>query len=217
MKIKKFDIDGYHMTFDTDICVLTGHDSELCLDFIGVLLSDNHCSDSIERDEMTLYYLYSDIEDCDDIYHVTYFYCKTEPHIYSVGDVIGTEYKQSPRGYANYTDMRRYCSQDMRNVFCGVKSLGGLIMAGESDRLQAKFEKFVTDCEALTNEGDERPILIYGLFERLCESVDIMPMIDSLKALGRQVIIAAPSCSAERFAMDGVRVYELDTMAPEEI
>ena len=70
---------------------------------------------------------------------------------------------------------------------------------GESSFNIKNFKKFIALARKETVKGDTRPIYVFNFFERLDEATDILPFIDLLASLGRQVFIGIGNYPIERF------------------
>jgi hypothetical protein len=78
---------------------------------------------------------------------------------------------------------RRDCSC----VFYGAVPKHGPCM-GESDLRLLQFDTFLRGLR----KGDERPLFLCNMLDRLDEAVDLRPIFKALNATGRQVFIAVP-------------------------
>ena len=77
----------------------------------------------------------------------------------------------------------------------------------ECDYNIANFNRFIEIVKEETAKGDTRPIYIFNFFERLDESIDIMPFIDALVTLDRQVFVGVSNTyPIERFESDKVQL-----------
>ena len=85
----------------------------------------------------------------------------------------------------------------IRNEYC----------LGESSFNIENFKKFIEIAREETVKGDTRPIYVFNFFERLDEATDILPFIDLLASLGRQVFVGVSNTYPfERFESDKVQV-----------
>ena len=77
----------------------------------------------------------------------------------------------------------------------------------ECDYNIENFKKFIEIARKETEKGDTRPIYVFNFFERLDEATDIVPFIDLLASLGRQVFIGIGNYPIERLANnDNVKI-----------
>jgi hypothetical protein len=60
----------------------------------------------------------------------------------------------------------------------------------ESEYALYLLDRFITRSAEHTSRGDYRPLFIFGVFDRLDESVDVRPYLIRLSNLGRQVFLA---------------------------
>ena len=104
----------------------------------------------------------------------------------------------------------RALSSDAKNLFClENKYVNNDHCLGESDYIIANFKKFLEIVKEETEKGDSRPIYVFNLFERIDESVDVMPTLDELASLGRQVFVSVTAnYPTEKLAHNSVQIFE---------
>ena len=89
---------------------------------------------------------------------------------------------------------RRACGvrqTDSRNLYiCGMCPARDDGILSESDRRIAEAKELLRALYSDARRGDDRPVFIYGLFDRIDESVDLTRYLDTLATLGRQIFIS---------------------------
>jgi hypothetical protein len=85
---------------------------------------------------------------------------------------------------------------DSRNLYIGgMLRIGGDALLSESDRRLLEAKELYRMLYSATMRGDDRPIFIYGLFDRIDESVSLRRYLDALSDLDRQVFISTAETS----------------------
>lgn len=77
-------------------------------------------------------------------------------------------------------------------VFDNTVSLSGTAHLGESDASLCRFYGFIRDVKRCSALGDTRQLYICNFLERLDEAVDLRPVLEAMKATGRQAFVAVP-------------------------
>ena len=85
----------------------------------------------------------------------------------------------------------RNLSSDAKNHYClEHKYVSNDNCLSEGDYRIENFKKFLEIAKEETAKGDNRPIYIFNFFDRIDEAVDVMPFLDELASLGRQVFVS---------------------------
>ena len=79
----------------------------------------------------------------------------------------------------------------------------------ESEYALYLLDRFITRSAEHTSCGDYRPLFIFGVFDRLDESVDVRSYLIRLSSLGRQVFLAVGDAyPAEKLSRPFVQTVE---------
>ncbi len=191
MKILNFNVDpnldDYIFPSDKPITVFCGNDSDLHLSLLNVLLGNYDQSDIIEKEESSLFLLHSDVKMDHKDYSVCYIYSKTEPHRIGVNfsdDGMGC----SPEDTKEYQEKALQRNVGDGNIFT-LKPYAKNSLPESKHRLM-QLAIFYANAVTDTQNGDDRPLFIYDLFDHIDEAEDLTPWLNDLAALGRQVFIA---------------------------
>lgn len=191
MKILNFNVDpaldDYVFQSNKPVTVFCGNDSDLHLSLLGVLFGNYSQADIIQKSNSPLFILHGDVVIDDKDYAVCYIYNKTEPHR------VGVNFFENSI-HCSAEDTKEYKEKVLRrglgdgNIFtfkpCTKNTLP------ESKHRLLQFAGFYADAVAGTQNGDDRPLFVYDLFDHIDESEDLTPWLNDLAALGRQVFIA---------------------------
>ena len=209
MKIRNFSVNvngDYEFNPEKSICVMKGKNAELHLRLLGVMIG---CADSValvEQSDSPLFILHGDVEMDGKDYGVCFIYSKTEPHR------VAVNFSRGGRGFS-VEDTERYqkCLQlngaDTENIlsFPDGQNEG----MAESEYALYLLDRFITRSAEHTSCGDYRPLFIFGVFDRLDESVDVRSYLIRLSSLGRQVFLAVGDAyPAEKLSRPFVQTVE---------
>lgn len=190
MKIRNFSVNvngDYEFSPDKSIHILAGQNAELHLRLLGIMIGCADSTDLVENTDSPLFILHGDVEMYEKDYGVCFIYSKTEPHR------VAVNFSKVGRGFSVEDTERyqRYLSQNSSDSMNILTFPDGKSDAhSESDYALMTLDQFITRATESTGCGDNRPLFIYGLFDRLDESVDVRPHLIRLGSLGRQVFIA---------------------------
>ena len=76
------------------------------------------------------------------------------------------------------------------NVFPPLRGAEADEFFGESDLVERELKRFICSLKEDTARGDERPVYLFNCFDRLDDAVVILPYLDALASLGRQVFVS---------------------------
>lgn len=190
MKIKSLNLTSANaldidVAFSSPVCVFHGHYSDLALDLIRELIGDYGAKESPDRIDGR-FVIHSDVEMDNKRYSVCYMRnadCMGDNRIavnfapnsciFSIDDTQEYELKRGERNAST------------QNVFDEIEHSKDSLLS-ECDRRLRAFENFLDNLDIT----DDRPIFIYGLFDRIDESVDFDKYLERLSSLGRQVFIS---------------------------
>lgn len=157
------------LRFDADItapvCFVRGRHAELALDLLRELLGDGEITEDPDRVDDGRFVLYADVEMDEKHYAVTYIRNADAMGEYRIGVNV-----LSDRLAVSEEDTREFLAK------CRARDKDG-------DNVLLRLSDAV-------KEGDDRPLYIYGYFDRLDEAIDLTPVFDVLSTLGRQVFVA---------------------------
>lgn len=101
--------------------------------------------------------------------------------------------------------MLQEMASNEKNTYCSEhKYYLGDDHLSASDFCLENFKCFLDIVKRETEKGDDRPIYVFDLFERLDEAVDISPFLDTLASLGRQVFLSVKTAYADQYLYDKV-------------
>lgn len=189
MIIKTFsitsDLDSVEFTPAAPVCFLRGNESDYVLDLVRELIGNNPCSTPDLIDDGS-FVIHADVEMDGKNYALCYL-----RNADFVGDCrIAANFEPRSTKFSvddteEYLRKTNERNDNYYNVFDGTVAASDNDLRGESTRLKAAFDRFITQCEV--NASDDRPIFIYSFFDCLDASIDVKPYLDKLSALGRQV------------------------------
>ena len=170
MKITHFQVTSattLNLEFSTTapVCFLCGHYSDLTLDLMRELIGDYGAQNDPDRLDDGRFVIHADVEMDGKNYYVCY--------------LRNADFMGDNRLAVKFEPNSINFSEDDTGEFVDICYKRDV---NASNVLLKKAD--VTPCE------DDRPIFIYDYFDRLDEAIDIMPILDRLGSLGRQVFIA---------------------------
>ena len=191
MKIRNFNITSaealdLEFTPDSSVCVIRGRYSELVLDMLRELIGDYGAVDSPDRIDDGRFVIHAGVEMDSKDYNVCYI-----RNADFIGDNrIAVNFAPSSLDFSlddtyEFDAKRIARNTDSSNVFDDSQLVSDTRLS-ESDRRMMSFDCFL---ESLSQAND-RPIFIYGLFDRIDASVDTADILDKLTDLGMQVFVA---------------------------
>ncbi len=182
--------------FGDSVNCFVGKKADSYLSAIGIFLGAWSKCDDLGGET----YLHADILIDGKNYDVCLIYGGECDHLVAVNFVEGAM-SYSLEDTKEYIERRKECSANDYNVFIKSRYTDDLT-CGESKKLINAFNTFLSDIKERTAKGDNRPILIYGFFERIDESIDTAPFINALAETGRQIFISV--CN-ENYPCDRLR------------
>lgn len=156
------------LNFISPICFLCGRYSDLVLDLMRELIGDRGVKNDPDRIDDGRFVICADIESDEKNYSVCYI---------RNADFIGDN-----RIAVNFEPSSINFSLDDSAEF--IQKCNELDVNGANCLID-----HVCDFDA-ADKIDERPLFIYGYFDKLDKAIDITPIIDKLASLGRQVFVA---------------------------
>ena len=209
MRIRNFSVNvngDYEFNSEKSICVMKGKNAELHLRLLGMMIG---CADSaalVEQSDSPLFILHGDVEMGGKDYGVCFIYSKTEPH-----RVAGICCRGGGGFSVGGTVRCQNCLQlngaDTGNILSFPD--GPNEGMAESEYALYLLDRFITRSAEHTSRGDYRPLFIFGVFDRLDESVDVRPYLIRLSNLGRQVFLAVGDAyPAEKLSRPFVQTVE---------
>ena len=177
---------NFDISLTSPICALRGRYSDLALDLLRELIGDFGAQNDPDRIDDGRFVIHADIEMDNKNYDVCYI-----RNADFMGDNrLAVNFEPDSIGFSE-DDTREFvdkCNErDTDNSNVLIKSAD------------------ISSCE------DDRPVFIYGYFDRLDEAIDIAPTLDKLSSLGRQVFIAV--CSnypIEKLKHDAVQIVHTE-------
>lgn len=219
MRINSFSptptVSEYFFEKDKSIGVFVGQDADLHLSLLGASVGNYDRIDIANGAKDPFYIIHTEVEAGDKQYNVCYIYDRDEDHIVGAnfkGDAINDEadFRDKTLEYKE-TVMERNTS--MCNTFfitdSKLPNKSSKIFAGESRIISMKLDAFINRVKKETISGNDSPLFIYDVFERIDEAVNVKPWLDRLATLGRQVFIAVgESYPAEKLNHPSVQVIK---------
>ncbi len=190
------------------ICVFHGRYSALALDLMRELIGDDRAVESPDRIEDGRFVLHANVKMDDKDYALCYI-----RNADFMGDKrIAVNFKPGGMDFSRddtdeYLRKIKKCHTNDSNVF--VKSKGAAdACLSEGDRQIAAFNRFIEQIP----DGDERPLFIYDFFDHIDEAIDVIPYLDRLVALGRQIFVSVGATyPIETLMHDAVRLISTDS------
>ncbi len=201
MKIKNLQISSLatldlELDITTPICILRGLYSDLALDLIRELIGDYNAIYDPDQFDDGHFVIHSDVE----IDGKNYAACYIRNADFMGDNRLAVNFVPNSIEFSKddtleFIEKRKNRNVDSSNVFDRSKYNFNVENLPECDKLFTKFKRFVDELKQATANGDDRPIFIYDLIERLDASTDMTPILNELSALHRQVFISF--CNSE--------------------
>lgn len=176
---------------DTSLIIICGRNSDTVLDLLRMPLCDPYCNASALSHSA----VYAEVEAEGICYDVCCIPCADGEggYVTGVGYEPGglAEVKQKNEEYASLLSSLR---SDNANVFD--QSLVGrenVELLSESDRVLRKLYRFIKASRAAAEDGDTRPLFVYGAFDRIDEAKSRASIASELLSVGCQVFVSALS------------------------
>ena len=207
MKIKSFTTTSPQfpsVSFESDkpICFFTG--ASVFLNMMRCLLDgesdDTPIDESKERTFVSIVEFELDGENVE----LCGVLCDDQSFFVAVKDGEHFSAEQTQKVIAKLRSMKR----DERNSYNFLnKYVANENNLSECDYNIENFNRFMEIVKEETAKGDTRPIYIFNFFERLDDATDIMPFIDALADLGKQVFVGVSNTyPLERFESGKVQL-----------
>lgn len=191
MKINHFQItSAYAINLDftatAPICVLRGRYSDLALNLMRELIGDYGARNDPDRIDDGRFVIHANIEIDNKNYNACY--------------IRNADFMGDNRLAVNFEPNGIRFSEDDTREFvdkCNERDTDNTnVLIKTAD---------ISSCE------DDRPIFIYDYFDRLDEAIDIIPVLDRLSSLGRQVFISVcANYPTEKLKHDKVQVINME-------
>lgn len=196
MKIKSLSADNgvfMPLTFpeDKDLIIICGRGSDTVLDLLRMPLCDTYCNTSA----LSFSAVYAEVEAKGICYDVCCIPCDDGKggYVTGVGFEPGrtAEARQRNEEYASLLSSLR---SDNANVF-DLRLVGreNFELLFESDRVQYELCRFIKASRAAVDDGDTRPLFVYGAFDRIDEAKCRASIASELLSVGCQVFVSASS------------------------
>ena len=177
---------NFDISLTSPICVLHGRYSELVLDLMRELIGDFGAQNDPDRVDDGRFVLHADIEMDSKNYNICY--------------IRNADFMGDNRLAVNFEPNSIRFSEDDTHEFvnkCNARDV-------DNHNVLIKTAD-VASC------ADDRPIFIYDYFDRLDEAIDIMPILDRLSYLGRQIFVAVcPNYPVEKLKHDAVQIVHTE-------
>ncbi len=147
------------------ICVLRGRYSDLTLDLMRELIGDYGAQNNPDRVDDGRFVIHADIEMDNKNYNVCY--------------IRNADFMGDNRLAVNFEPNSIIFSEEDTREFVD--------KCNERDTDDSNV--FIKTAD-ITSRDDDRPIFVYGYFDRLDEAIDITPILDGLASLGKQIFIS---------------------------
>ncbi len=190
MKFNNFTITSAH-TLDLDVsikspvCVFCGLYSELVLDLMRELIGDFGAVNDPDRIDGGSFVLHADIE--------------MDGKDYAVCYIRNAETMGDNRIAVNFTpNGLEFSSEDTLEFIkkCKHRNID---------------DKNVLDRTTSCASDDDRPIFVYGYFDRLDESIDVTAAISELASLGKQVFISVcKNYPIQKLCLENVQIESVE-------
>ena len=173
MKINNLQITSasaldFDLAITAPICILRGHYSDLVLDLTRELIGDYGAQNDPDRVDDGHFVINADIEMDDKNYSVCY--------------IRNADFMGDNRLAVNFEPNSIIFSKEDTREFVD--------KCNERDTDDTNVLIKTTD---ISSCEDDRPIFIYDYFDRLDEAIDIIPILDKLASLGRQIFVSVCS------------------------
>lgn len=166
--------------------LIAGNNAPLCLDLLRTLLGEG-ASDNVLR------HAYGIRAKGELDGSTLYFECAFKKNTSFAPLDISFDGKRGDKNIkSNYLRHLGECAGLGANVFDRSWAEREQVALGESKRYKRAFARFVQAVARACEKGDDRPVFVYDLAERVDQSVDVYALLAPLVEQGRQVFVAVP-------------------------
>lgn len=186
MRIKKLQIspdvlDEHAIPTDKNLCCIVGRNSFEILDTVRLLLGESMPKKAIDG-----LAVYANVEIDRKDFSVCCIFC--EGYVKTAVNFVPYTTSFSLDDTKDYVIKTKARNKDGGNVLDAHTTLNNDLYLSESDSLMHLIDEFVLKNR---QSDDDRPLFIYGIFERLDNAADVSSLLHKLNSLNRQIFIAA--------------------------